>query len=189
MFFNGQRKTESRTAHMNKTEVDYTKTMIASTIFKLLPINLNDEEREQIAKANLTQQCEVEDITYDVVSTIREDDTDIALTLSIPNDFNNILLQTILKDAFAALLHCIIKKDTIIFVLMNLVARGNVSVLFYPLSKIPSINLTLNTSIIDATKDFAVYIGLDKNKFKNNISDTKSSKSCGSNFKYRLSVI
>lgn len=188
MFFHGQRKTKSRAAHMNKTEIDYTKAMIASTIFKFLPISLNDEEREQIANANFTQQCDVEDITYDVVNTIREDDSNIALTLSIPNDFNNILLQTILKDTFAALLHCIIKKDTIIFVLMNLVAKGNVSVLFYPLSKIPSINLTLNTSIIDATTDFAVYIGLDKSKFKNNISDTKSSKSCGSNFKYRLSV-
>lgn len=184
MFFHEKPKV----SHMNKTEIDYTKAMIASTIFKFLPINLNDEEKEEIAKTNLTQQFDVEEITYDVVSTIREEDSDIALTLSIPSDFNNILLQTILKDTFAALLHCIIKKDTIIFVLMNLVARGNVSVLFYPLSKIPSINLTLNTSIIDATTDFAVYIGLDKSKFKNNISDTKSSKSCGSNFKYRLCV-
>lgn len=163
---------------------------IKSQCFKNLPINISDEELKDLLKFDdINKKKIVEYIDNMHIQYTNTDDIgDSLITLSLTNDYNSILFGTILKDNFASILHCILKRNYLIFILKNISSNDKqpIPILFYPLNKLTSINTTVNERYINCGDDFTVYMCCEKEKFRNAINEMKQSKNAINNISYKF---
>lgn len=100
-------------------------------------------------------------------------------SLTISEYDNSIILDTILKENCSDILHIIISKDSILFILKNISITSDddiIPVLFFSINGNPSFTFKIKDEIIEQNNNFIIYNRLGSNKFKQIIESSKKTK-------------